>query len=52
MANATANAAAIKAFVVNRVGDFGFVLGIGLLFAYAGTMHLAKCLSRQINWPP
>ncbi len=29
----TANAAAIKAFVVNRVGDFGFSLGIFLVFA-------------------
>ena len=28
----SANAAAIKAFVVNRVGDFGFVLGIFALF--------------------
>jgi NADH-quinone oxidoreductase subunit L len=28
----SANAAAIKAFVVNRVGDFGFVLGIAALF--------------------
>ena len=31
----SANAAAIKAFVVNRVGDFGFLLGIlGVFFAY------------------
>ena len=29
----TANAAAIKAFVVNRVGDFGFSLGIFIVFA-------------------
>ncbi len=29
----TANAAAIKAFVVNRVGDFGFSLGIFMVFA-------------------
>ena len=29
----TANAAAIKAFVVNRVGDFGFSLGIFLVYA-------------------
>ena len=28
----SANAAAIKAFVVNRVGDFGFALGIFALF--------------------
>ncbi len=34
----TANAAAIKAFVVNRVGDFGFLLGIlGVFFAF-GTL--------------
>ena len=35
----TAIFANMKAFLVNRVGDFGFALGIGLLFAYAGTMH-------------
>ncbi len=29
---ASANAAAIKAFIVNRVGDFGFALGIFLIF--------------------
>src|ERR1700749_1861553 len=28
----SANAAAIKAFVVNRVGDFGFLLGIFTVF--------------------
>ena len=38
----TAIFANMKAFLVNRVGDFGFVLGIGLLFAYAGTMHYAE----------
>ncbi|QII86239.1 NADH-quinone oxidoreductase subunit L [Bordetella hinzii] len=32
----------MKAFLINRVGDFGFVLGIGLLFAYAGTMHYGE----------
>lgn len=35
----TATFANMKAFMVNRVGDFGFVLGIGLLYAYTGTMH-------------
>ena len=35
-----ANAAAIKAFVVNRVGDFGFALGIFGLFAFAGSINL------------
>src|SRR5260221_14758508 len=33
----TANAAAIKAFVVNRVGDFGFALGIFAIFALIGS---------------
>jgi NADH-quinone oxidoreductase subunit L len=28
-----------KAFLVNRVGDFGFILGIGLVLAYAGSLH-------------
>jgi NADH-quinone oxidoreductase subunit L len=32
----SANAAAIKAFVVNRVGDFGFALGIFLVFRLTG----------------
>src|SRR5262245_3636069 len=35
-----ANAAAIKAFVVNRVGDFGFALGIFAIFAVFGTIGL------------
>jgi len=35
----TANAAAIKAFVVNRVGDFGFALGIFLIFYLFKTVN-------------
>ncbi len=35
-----ANAAAIKAFIVNRVGDFGFALGIFGLFAVFKTINL------------
>jgi NADH-quinone oxidoreductase subunit L len=35
----TAIFANMKAFLMNRVGDFGFLLGIGLLFAYTGSMH-------------
>ena len=35
----TANAAAIKAFVVNRVGDFGFAIGIFLIFFYYGSVN-------------
>jgi NADH-quinone oxidoreductase subunit L len=34
----SANAAAIKAFVVNRVGDFGFALGIFLTFQLTGSV--------------
>ncbi len=34
----SANAAAMKAFVVNRVGDFGFALGIFMLFALTGSV--------------
>src|ERR671914_20694 len=34
----TAIFANLKAFLVNRVGDFGFILGIGLLVAYTGTL--------------
>jgi len=37
-----ANAAAIKAFVVNRVGDFGFALGIFLIFYLFGTVNYSE----------
>src|SRR3954463_13796461 len=36
----SANAAAIKAFVVNRVGDFGFALGIFAIFMLIGSVDL------------
>ena len=38
----TAIFANMKAFLVNRVGDFGFILGIGLLLAATGTMNYDK----------
>jgi NADH-quinone oxidoreductase subunit L len=38
----SANAAAIKAFVVNRVGDFGFALGIFLVFRLTGSVGLEQ----------
>ena len=38
----TANAAAIKAFIVNRVGDFGFALGIFGVFAVFGTLSFSE----------
>jgi len=38
----TAIYANLKAFLVNRVGDFGFLLGIGLVFAMFGTLDYAE----------
>ena len=38
----TAVYANLKAFLVNRVGDFGFLLGIGLIAAYCGTPDYAE----------
>ena len=38
----SANAAAIKAFVVNRIGDFGFALGIFLIFYLFGTVNYSE----------
>jgi NADH-quinone oxidoreductase subunit L len=40
----SANAAAIKAFVVNRVGDFGFSLGIFATFMVFGTVSIDAIL--------
>ena len=43
----TAIFANMKAFLVNRVGDFGFILGIGLLLAYAGSMNYAEVFAKR-----
>src|SRR5205814_5199172 len=37
----TAIYASLKAFLANRVGDFGFVLGLGLIVAYFGSLDCA-----------
>src|SRR5229473_3078774 len=37
----SANAAAIKAFIVNRIGDFGFALGIFAVWSLFGSLHFA-----------
>jgi NADH-quinone oxidoreductase subunit L len=42
----TANYASLKAFLANRVGDFGFVLGIGLVLAYFGTLDYAPAFAK------
>jgi len=36
----------MKAFLINRVGDFGFILGIGLLFAYTQTMNYGEVFAQ------
>jgi hypothetical protein len=41
-----ANAAAMKAFIVNRVGDLGFALGIFLVFVLFGTVTLDGIFAR------
>jgi NADH-quinone oxidoreductase subunit L len=57
----TAIYANLKAFLVNRVGDFGFLLGIGLVAAYAGSLdyvtvfgkakELASMTEAVTGWP-
>lgn len=42
----TAIFANMKAFLVNRVGDFGFILGIGLLLAFGGTLNYAETFAK------
>lgn len=37
----------MKAFLVNRVGDFGFILGIGLIAAYAGTLNYGEIFAKS-----
>jgi NADH-quinone oxidoreductase subunit L len=38
----SANAGSLKAFLVNRVGDFGFILGIAGILTYFGTLDYAQ----------
>ena len=42
----SATHANMKAFLVNRVGDFGFILGIGLIAAYAGTLNYGEAFAK------
>ncbi len=43
----TAIFANMKAFLVNRVGDFGFILGIGLIVAFAGSLSYAEVFGKR-----
>lgn len=45
-----ANAAALKAFVVNRVGDFGFSLGIFAIFVVFGTVYLDPIFANAASY--
>jgi NADH-quinone oxidoreductase subunit L len=54
----TAIYASLKAFLANRVGDFGFVLGLGLVLAYFGTLDYAPVFAKAgslaatvLPWP-
>jgi len=40
----------LKAFLVNRVGDFGFILGIGLVLAYFGSLDYDVVFSQAISF--
>ncbi|RWC29428.1 NADH-quinone oxidoreductase subunit L [Mesorhizobium sp.] len=48
----SANAAAIKAFVVNRVGDFGFALGIFGVFVLFGSVNLGTIFANAAAFVP
>src|ERR1700682_2314075 len=41
-----------KAFIVNRIGDFGFMLGMFLLFRTFGTLDFVSLFSQAAPWPP
>tara|TARA_B100001989_G_scaffold118518_1_gene83514 strand:+ start:1715 stop:3643 length:1929 start_codon:yes stop_codon:yes gene_type:complete len=41
----SANSAAMKAFVVNRVGDFGFLIGLAILFFYTSSLDFDTIFS-------
>ncbi|MBS7242992.1 MAG: NADH-quinone oxidoreductase subunit L [Comamonas sp.] len=42
----TATFANMKAFLVNRVGDFGFIIGIGLIYAYTGSFNYSEIFAK------
>ena len=48
----SANAAAIKAFVVNRVGDFGFALGIFGVYVLFGSVNLSTIFANAAAFAP
>ncbi len=47
----SASDAGKKAFIVNRIGDFGFMLGMFLLFRAFGTLDFAQLFAKADLWP-
>jgi NADH-quinone oxidoreductase subunit L len=47
----SASDAGKKAFIVNRIGDFGFMLGMFLLFRTFGTLDFAQLFAKAGPWP-
>jgi NADH-quinone oxidoreductase subunit L len=48
----SASAAAMKAFIVNRVGDFGFILGIGCVFVMFGSINFETIFAAAQTYLP
>ena len=48
----SANAAAMKAFIVNRVGDFGFALGIFGVFVLFGSVNFSTIFANAASFLP
>jgi NADH-quinone oxidoreductase subunit L len=48
----SASAAAMKAFIVNRVGDFGFILGIGAVFVMFGSINFETIFASAQSYLP
>src|SRR5215475_6302469 len=47
----SASNAGNKAFIVNRIGDFGFMLGMFLLFRAFGSLDFQTVFSKAATWP-
>lgn len=45
----TALQGSLKAFLVNRVGDFGFILGLGLILSFAGSLDYAQVFRQGVT---
>lgn len=41
--------AGLKAFVVNRIGDACFIIGVGILFAYSGSLHFQDIFDNSVS---